>query len=141
VPAMPIHHVDLAVTDVERSLAFYRALLDPLGWTRSSDSRRTVERRKSCICTNRRPARDLGYDRPTTVSTATTPSESSTLRSRSTSGTRSMPRTRDASRRGANIHFPPEEDRDIEGYYAFFVFDPDGIRVEVLWWPRDETDD
>jgi catechol 2,3-dioxygenase-like lactoylglutathione lyase family enzyme len=34
VPAMPIHHVDLAVTDVERSLAFYRALLDPLGWTK-----------------------------------------------------------------------------------------------------------
>jgi catechol 2,3-dioxygenase-like lactoylglutathione lyase family enzyme len=40
--------------------------------------------------------------------------------------------------RDANIHFPPEEDRDIEDYYAFFVFDPDGIRVEVLWWPRDE---
>jgi catechol 2,3-dioxygenase-like lactoylglutathione lyase family enzyme len=36
----------------------------------------------------------------------------------------------------AKIHFPPEEDRDIEDYYAFFVFDPDGIRVEVLWWPR-----
>lgn len=32
----------------------------------------------------------------------------------------------------ANIHYPPEEDRDIEGYYAFFVFDPDGIRVEVF---------
>jgi catechol 2,3-dioxygenase-like lactoylglutathione lyase family enzyme len=30
---MPIHHVDLAVADVERSLAFYRALLGPLGWT------------------------------------------------------------------------------------------------------------
>jgi hypothetical protein len=27
----------------------------------------------------------------------------------------------------------PEED-DIEGYYAFFVFDPDGIRVEVCSW-------
>jgi catechol 2,3-dioxygenase-like lactoylglutathione lyase family enzyme len=38
----------------------------------------------------------------------------------------------------ANIHFPPEEDRDIEGYWAFFVFDPDGIRVEVLSWPRDQ---
>src|SRR3954454_21591783 len=31
---MPIHHVDLAVADVERSLAFYRALLRPLGWTK-----------------------------------------------------------------------------------------------------------
>jgi catechol 2,3-dioxygenase-like lactoylglutathione lyase family enzyme len=28
----PIHHVDLAVADVERSLAFYLDLLGPLGW-------------------------------------------------------------------------------------------------------------
>lgn len=28
---------------------------------------------------------------------------------------------------GANIHFPPEDDRDVEDYYAFFAFDPDGI--------------
>src|SRR5207342_921862 len=30
-PARGIHHIDLAVTDVERSLAFYRELLAPLG--------------------------------------------------------------------------------------------------------------
>ena len=33
---------------------------------------------------------------------------------------------------GAKVHFPPEEDKDIEGYYATFVFDPDGIRIEVF---------
>jgi hypothetical protein len=33
---------------------------------------------------------------------------------------------------GANIHHPPEDDKDIDDYYAFFVFDPDGIRVEVF---------
>jgi hypothetical protein len=38
--------------------------------------------------------------------------------------------------RGARIHFPPQEDRDEEGYYAFFVFDPDGMRIEVFCWPR-----
>ena len=27
-----VHHVDLAVSDVERSLAFYLELLGPLGW-------------------------------------------------------------------------------------------------------------
>ena len=37
--------------------------------------------------------------------------------------------------RGARIHFPPEEDRDEPGYWAFFAFDPDGIRVEVFYWP------
>jgi catechol 2,3-dioxygenase-like lactoylglutathione lyase family enzyme len=30
-PARAIHHVDLAVSDVERSLAFYLAVLGPLG--------------------------------------------------------------------------------------------------------------
>ena len=32
-PSKGIHHVDLAVTDVARSLEFYLALLGPLGWT------------------------------------------------------------------------------------------------------------
>ena len=34
-PARGIHHVDLAVANVERSFAFYRDLLVPLGWTES----------------------------------------------------------------------------------------------------------
>ena len=33
---------------------------------------------------------------------------------------------------GVRIHFPPEDDRDGEDYYALFAFDPDGIRVEVF---------
>ncbi len=31
-PVRGIHHVDLAVTDVDDSLAFYLDLLGPLGW-------------------------------------------------------------------------------------------------------------
>ena len=31
-PARGLHHIDLAVSDVERSLAFYLDLLGPLGW-------------------------------------------------------------------------------------------------------------
>ena len=34
--------------------------------------------------------------------------------------------------RGDRIHHPPEQDSDIPGYYAFFVFDPDGLRIEVF---------
>jgi len=33
---------------------------------------------------------------------------------------------------GARIHYPPEEDRDLDDCYAFFVFDPDGDRIEVF---------
>jgi hypothetical protein len=36
---------------------------------------------------------------------------------------------------GANVHHRPELDRDIEDYYALFVFDPDGIRVEIACAP------
>jgi catechol 2,3-dioxygenase-like lactoylglutathione lyase family enzyme len=33
-----IHHVDLVVSDLDRSLAFYRSLLEPLGWHGVSQS-------------------------------------------------------------------------------------------------------
>jgi hypothetical protein len=26
----------------------------------------------------------------------------------------------------------------VDGYYAFFAFDPDGMRIEVFCWPRSE---
>ena len=32
----------------------------------------------------------------------------------------------------ARIHYAPEEDRGVEDYYAFFVFDPEGLRIEVF---------
>jgi len=35
------------------------------------------------------------------------------------------------------IQSPPEQHYlgDGEDYYAFFAFDPDGIRIEVFCWP------
>ena len=39
---------------------------------------------------------------------------------------------------GARIHFPPEEDRDIPGFWEMFVFDPDGMRVEIAYYPQEE---
>ena len=65
--------------------------------------------------------------------TSTTASASSTSRSRWTRRPRSEAHAR-ASSSGAKIHYPPEEDNDEPGYYAFFVFDPDGIRIEVFSW-------
>lgn len=32
-----VHHFDLVVSDLERSLQFYRGLLGPLGYTRASE--------------------------------------------------------------------------------------------------------
>ena len=137
-PARGIHHVDLAVADVERSLAFYLALLGPLGWAEEvryptyRGTEEVVYLRDPTTGTmlGLRPA-DGGEYRYYSVGIEHLAFEVDERVEDYPAYTRSLACD-------ANIHFPPEEDRDIEDYYAFFVFDPDGIRVEVLWWPRDE---
>jgi glyoxylase I family protein len=139
-----IHHVDLAVSDVERSLAFYLNLLGPLGWkvTRRYPTYRGTEEvvylgtgDAYAVVGNAGPdAGALGL-RPADGGThqyygvgvehiafeVDTRAEVDQAHARATSS-------------GAKIHFPPEADGDEPGYYAFFAFDPDGIRVEVFSW-------
>jgi catechol 2,3-dioxygenase-like lactoylglutathione lyase family enzyme len=135
-PAKGLHHVDLAVSDVERSLAFYLDLLGPLGWqvaARYPTYRGTEE----VVYLGLPPDSGVGHfglrqadggahqyygvgvehiafevDSQAEVDEAYRRAESA----------------------GAEIHFPPEWDGDQPGYYAVFVFDPDGIRVEVFSW-------
>lgn len=137
-PARGIHHVDLAVADVERSLAFYLDLLGPLGWVeeiRYPTYRGTEEvvylARPGAIRDGGlglRPA-DGGTHRYYNVGIEHFAFEVDRREEVDEAHARCL-----AS--GANVHFPPEEDRDEPGYYAFFVFDPDGIRVEVFCWKR-----
>jgi len=135
-PAKGIHHIDLAVGDVERSLAFYLGLLGPVGW---------IER-----------VRYPTYRGTEEVVYLEDPSTGSMLGLRKADGgahryydvgvehiafeVERRDEVDEAYARcqsmGAKIHFPPEDDRDVEGYYAVFAFDPDGIRVEVFCWPR-----
>jgi catechol 2,3-dioxygenase-like lactoylglutathione lyase family enzyme len=127
VPARGIHHVDLAVADVERSLAFYLDLLGPLGWAenaRFASYRGTEEVVYLGLHGHQsdfglRPA-DGGEHRYYDVGV-----EHLAFR------VDRRDEVDDAYARcvasGADIHFPPEEDADLgeSGYYAFFVFDPD----------------
>jgi glyoxylase I family protein len=133
VPARGIHHVDLTVSDVERSVRFYTRLLGPLGFDeygRYPSYRGTEEvvyfgfgRQQFGL----RPADggehhyyNVGIEHIAFFVDA-------------------REEVDDAYQRclamGANVHHPPELDRDIEDYYALFVFDPDGIRVEVACAP------
>ena len=138
-PARGIHHVDLAVANVERSFAFYRDLLVPLGWTESDryQTYRGTEEAVYLECDGQyvglRPADggahhyyDVGIEHLAFLVDRRDEVEDAYARCLSA---------------GANIHFAPEEDNDLgsEGYYAFFVFDPDGIRVEVFCWPKTDT--
>jgi catechol 2,3-dioxygenase-like lactoylglutathione lyase family enzyme len=136
VPARGIHHIDLAVADVERSLAFYLDLLGPLGWT-ESDRYATYRGTEEAVYVEGggqmlglRPA-DGGAHRYYDVGIEHLAFRVDRRDEVDDAYTRCLAAD-------ANIHFPPEEDRDLgaEGYYALFVFDPDGIRVEVFCWPQ-----
>lgn len=134
-PAKGLHHVDLAVSDVERSLAFYLDLLGPLGWE--------VTRRYPTY----RGTEDVVYlGPPGEAHFGLRPADGGAHQYYGVGvehiafEVESKDEVEDAHARatssGAKIHFPPEEDRDEPGYYAFFAFDPDGIRVEVFSWTR-----
>lgn len=136
-PAKGIHHVDLAVSDVERSLNFYLDLLGPLGWVekyRFATYRGTEEviylmDPRSGANLGLRPA-DGGSHEYHAVGIEHLAFEVDDAAEVEAAHARCV-------ERGDRIHFPPQEDRDIPGYLAFFVFDPDGMRIEVFSWPRE----
>lgn len=132
-PARGIQHVDLTVRDLARSIDFYTRLLGPLGFSeygRYPSYRGTEEVVYFSFAQSHlglRPADggehhyyDVGIEHIAFF-------------------VDTREEVEDAYRRclamGANVHYPPELDRDIEDYYALFVFDPDGIRVEVACAP------
>jgi catechol 2,3-dioxygenase-like lactoylglutathione lyase family enzyme len=132
-PGRGIQHLDLAVADVEESLSFYRMLLEPLGlkeYSRVPSYRQTeeivyLELGHSLL--GLRPA-DGGTHRHYDVGLEHFAFQVDT-----------RDEVDDAYERcrsvGVSIESPPEEhyvDQPDEDYYAFFAFDPDGIRVEVV---------
>lgn len=137
-PAKGIHHVDLAVADLERSLAFYLMVLQPLGWReevryptyRGTEEVVYLRSDQWGDALGLRPAdggehRYYGVGIEHLAFEVESRAEVDAAYERCTSA-------------GAEIHFPPEVDRDLPDYYAFFVFDPDGMRIEFFAWPRDE---
>ncbi|MBN1530556.1 MAG: VOC family protein [Thermoleophilaceae bacterium] len=134
-PIDRIHHVDLAVADVERSRAFYLSVLGPLG---AAEFRRYPTYRKteevvyltvgSAALGLRRA--DGGEHRYYDVGL-----EHLAL---SVDSRAEVDETYERCRElGVQVHFPPEEDSDEPGYWALFFFDPDGFRIEVFHWPED----
>jgi catechol 2,3-dioxygenase-like lactoylglutathione lyase family enzyme len=128
-PARGIHHVDLAVRDVDRSLEFYLALLGPLGleiderYPSYRGTEEIVYLRYGEQLLGLRPA-DGGNHRYYEVGLEHIAFYVDTQEEVDAAYQRCL-------EMGARIHYPPEGDRDLEGYYEMFVFDPDGMRVEV----------
>ena len=128
-----VHHVDLVVSSVERSLPFYRDLLGPLGFHRISE---------------------VEGERGETIWYFTGPGSSVGIRK--AQGIGGIDRYRiglhhlafEAVSRavvderhdwlvdtGAEIETPPREYTYSPGYYAVFFYDPDAIKLEIVHVP------
>ena len=136
-----IHHLDLVVSDLERSLAFYRGLLATARLRpRGPDRRRARRAGRATSTTSAARARSgcASASRTRTASrTTATPSACTTSRSPrrrggwSTSARRGSPSRawRSRAARGSTTTCP--------GYFAVFFFDPDGIKLEIVHVPDD----
>jgi glyoxylase I family protein len=135
-----IHHLDLVVSDLERSLPFYRDLLGPLGYIREGGivgerGERVVylghisENGAIGLRERKSDAHAVPYDRYAVGVHHIALSAPS----------REMVDERAAWLReqGAEIESGPAEYDYIAGYYAVFFYDPDGIKLEIVHVPQD----
>ncbi len=128
-----IQHVDLCVTDVERSRAFYLELLGPAGLE------------EDVLFRSYRGTEDIVYLRFGEQNLGLRPADGGEHAYYNVGIEHlafEVERREDVDEAyercgalDAKVHFPPEVDADLEDYYAFFVFDPDGLRIEVFWAP------
>ena len=128
-----VHHVDLVVSSVERSLPFYRDLLGPLGFHRIGE---------------------VEGERGETIWYFGGPGSSVGLRQAQSLGgidryrvglhhvALAAPSRAVVDERhdwllstGVEIESPPGEYRYMPGYYAVFFYDPDGIKLEIVHVP------
>jgi glyoxylase I family protein len=139
VPASKLSHIDLVVSSLERSLDFYRGLLEPLGWTDSNEVR--GERGETIYY--------LSLHGPGMAAIG--------LRERQ-SDAHPVPHDRYAvgvhhvcidvpsrevvderwrwlEAKRATVESAPREYGYTPGYYAVFFYDPDGIKLELLHRP------
>ena len=129
------HHVDLVVSSILRSLPFYRDLLEPLGWHRSSE----VEgERGETIWYLAGPGTHLG------LREAQSPTGEEFDRYRvgvhhvafeAPSRFAVDDRADWLISQGTEIESGPEEYSYTPGYYAVFFYDPDGIKLEIVHVP------
>jgi catechol 2,3-dioxygenase-like lactoylglutathione lyase family enzyme len=129
-----VDHLDLVVTDLDRSLEFYNELLRPLGFTRNSEI--VGERGERVVY--------IGGTGGASVSLRQAQSDAHpTPYDRYAVGVHHVAffaDSRDAvderaawlGERGAEIESAPAEYEYTPGYYAVFFYDPDGIKLEIV---------
>lgn len=135
-----IDHLDLVVTDLERSLAFYRGLLLPLGYSRSVEI--TGERGERVVYLGRVGAMGSVSLRAARSDAHGTPYDRYAVGLHHVAfaaGSRAVVHEVGAwaAANGGKIESGPEEYAYTPGYYAVFLHDPDGIKLEVVHRPSE----
>jgi len=131
-----VHHVDLVVSSIERSLPFYRDLLAPLGYHGISE----VEGERgetiyylwgpgTSIGVREAQAKEAGQHDRYAVGLHH-------LAFEATSRAAVDERAQWLNENGAEIESGPQEYAYDLGYYAVFFYDPDGIKLEIVHIPR-----
>jgi glyoxylase I family protein len=129
-----VHHVDLVVSSIERSLPFYRELLGPLGWHRLSEVEGErgetiwyIGGAETSIGLRQAQSESGDYDRYSVglhhlafdaYSRAVVDERAQWLRDN-----------------GTLLESEPQEYTYSPGYYAVFFYDPDGLKLEILHTP------
>jgi glyoxylase I family protein len=134
-PAVGVHHVDLVVSSIERSLPFYRELLGPLGWHRLSEVEgergETIWYLEGGVTSiglrEAQSALDEAYDRYAVGLHH--------LAFEASSRAAVNERAEWVRTHGGLLESEPQEYTYSPGYYAVFFYDPDGLKLEVLHLP------
>ena len=135
-----LDHIDLVVSDLERSLHFYRGLLGPLGWGHEGEIE--GERGERVVYLGGKPP-----DRPVALSLREAQSDSNPLpydrygvgihhvAFNAPSREAVDDRATWLRQNGFELESEPQEYDYTSGYYAVFFPDPDGIKLEVVHKP------
>jgi catechol 2,3-dioxygenase-like lactoylglutathione lyase family enzyme len=132
-----VHHVDLVVSDVHRSLAFYREILVPLGWHGHHE---IPGERGETIHYLHGPGSTIGLrEAPDGVAGVPVDRYRVGLHHLCLEAAELVRLEETAERLralGATITDGPREFPDYRpGYHALFFLDPDGIKLELVWTP------
>lgn len=133
-----IDHLDIVVSDLERSLRFYRELLKPLGWIGAVPQ--VGERgepihylwgpnmRSSLGIRQAQSPSDQPYDRYGVGVHH--------IAFHARSRRRVNERAQWLRENGHELESQPQRYRYTPGYYAVFFYDPDGLKLEIVSRPR-----
>jgi glyoxylase I family protein len=113
-----VHHVDLVVSSIERSLPFYRELLGPLGWHGISEVEGERGETIWYLMSHERYSVGLHHLAFEAASRGVVDDRTDWLRTA-----------------GAEIESEPQDYTYSPGYYAVFFYDPDRLKLEIVHVP------